>query len=150
MKNILLLILLAVTCGFSACKKDEERSGMVMTAQIDSKAWSSANTRMTLEKNSGLHLTIIADSGTTHIKLDIGNYKGVGKYIISDTGNTAVYTGTASGTGKTEHVATSGQIEITQATTNGTNRNRFVGTFQFLAGTVQVTSGNFDVSMYLN
>lgn len=150
MKNLLLIILVALGFGFNSCKKEESSSGMVMTATIDSKAWSSSNTTMIVEKNSGLHFTIAATSGDSRIKLDIGNYKGVGKYIISDSGNTAVYYGAASGTGKTEHVATSGQIEITEAISNGTNRNRFKGTFQFLAGSVQVTSGNFDVSLYLN
>ena len=146
MKRILFFVLIICVVAFGACKKKSSSAPAQMTAVIDNRAWVSGNSAVTFDKSSGLHLTITADSARTHMRLDIGNYTGVGTYVISDSGNTASYISTDGET----HVATSGQILITANTSNGTNQNGIKGTFKFLAGTVQVTSGAFDVSMYLN
>lgn len=146
MKRILFLILTVTVVVLGSCKKKSSSVPAQMTAVIDNKPWVSGNSAVKFDKSTGVHITITADSANTHMKLDIGNYTGAGTYVVSDSGNTASY---ISRDGET-HVATSGQIVVTTNTTNGTNRNGIKGTFQFLAGTVQVTAGVFDVNMYLN
>lgn len=146
MKRILFFLLAISVFIFGSCKKKSSSVPAQMTAVIDNRAWVSNTSAVKFDNASGVHITITADSANTHMKLDIGNYTGVGTYVVSDSGNTASYT---SGDGEA-HIATSGQIVVTANTTNGTNQNGIRGTFQFLAGTVQVTSGAFDVSLYLN
>lgn len=145
MNRFLLFILIALTCIAGGCKKENSDSGQVMTAVIDNRGWRSLNSRITLDKSSGIRLVINADSANTSMNLSIANYTGLGKYVISDSGTTATYTN-----GGVLHKATSGEIIITDATTNGTNLNKFKGTFNFLADTVQVTAGTFDVNLFLN
>ena len=147
MKKLLLFILISTVCIVSACKKSSTTTtGLIMSAVVDNKAWKSSNSQVTLDKTNGLHLVINADSASTRMTLSIANYYGEGTYVIADSGNTASYTDH----GNTLHKATSGQIVIKKASTNGTTLNNFKGTFEFLADTVQVTTGAFDVNLYLN
>lgn len=147
MRQFFFYILLGSFCMVAACKKTSTTAtGSPMSAVINNKSWHSNNTLMTFEKGSGTQLVITGDSATSRMVLSIGNYHGVGTYIIADTGNTASYT---DATGQL-HKATSGQIKVDTATTNGTNTNYFKGTFQFLADSYQVTNGTYSGSLYLN
>ncbi len=150
MKRILLFIFTVFVCVFAACKKNTSSSGVQMSAVINNRPWASSSSNVSIDKSSGLHITITADSANTHMKLDIGNYAGAGTYLISDSGNTAVYTSYTNGVGSAAHKATSGNITVTAATSNGVNQNGIKGTFEFLADSVFVTTGNFDVKMNLN
>ena len=146
MKRIVIFILTISVVVFGACKKKSSSSPSQMTAVVNNKPWVSSNSAVKFDNAAGVHITITGDSANTHMKLDIGNYTGVGTYVISDSGNTASYTMD----GSESNIATSGQIVVKFDTTNRTNQNGLKGTFQFLAGTVQVTSGAFDVNMYLH
>ncbi len=145
MRQLFLFILVSAFC-ISACKKATTNTGLQMTAVVNNKAWRSNNTQMTFEKGSGTQLVITADSSASRMVLSINNYHGSGTYIISDSGTTASFTDNSGQL----HKATSGQVKVDTATTNGTNTNYFKGTFQFLADSYQVTNGTYSGSLYLN
>ena len=84
------------------------------------------------------------------MKLDIGNYTGAGTYNLADSGNAAAYTSYSKTYGSATHHATSGQIIVTNNSSNGTTQTGITGTFQFLADTVGVTTGKFDVKLDFN
>ena len=149
MKRIL-LFLLTISVVFGSCKKKSSSEPSQMTASVDNKAWVSNTSLVKFDKGATVHLILTADSANTHMRLDIGNYTGIGTYVISDSGNTASFTTYSAANGSALHKATSGQIVVKQVTTNGTNQNGFKGTFEFLADTVQVTAGTFNVNLYLN
>ena len=151
MKNIVAVILLGLVLAGSACKKSNGTSpSIVMSGYVDNRPWVSYVSNVNIQRTSTIHIVIVADSANTHMKLDIGNYTGKGIYIISDSGNTASYTSYSKAYGSAVHKATSGQIEVTNNTSNGTTQTGITGTFQFLADTVAVTTGKFDVKLDFN
>ena len=147
MTRLFLFIFISSVCLFTACKKESTTtSGMIMTAQVNNKAWKSTNTQATLDKSDGLRLIVTADSSGSRITLSIKNYSGKGEYIISDSGTTASYTDAAGVFSK----ATSGKITVDTLLTNGTNTNTFKGQFDFLAGAVGANKGFYSANLYLN
>lgn len=150
MKNLTIYILLAAVCGMAACKKKETPVDRSVTAQIRGMAWVSSSTKVTFSKAPDMHVTILADSANTRLQLDINRYTGPGTYIILDTGTTASYTSYHPSSGNYKHIATSGQIVVTENNFDGGAGTAIKGTFRFLADTVDVQVGAFDVKLNFN
>ncbi len=151
MKLLKSLIIVASIAVFAACKKNNTTiPTVVMSADVASSSWVSYQSRVTISKTPTLHVTIAADSATTHMQLDLGNYSGPGTYSLYDSANSARYTAFYSGVGNVTHVATSGQIVVTDNVLTSTGATEIKGTFKFLGDTLSVKNGAFDVMLYLN
>lgn len=150
MKRIILFIFTIAVCLLGACKKDSPATASQMSAVINLRPWVSYGTSVKFDKTAAVNIIIDADSSKTHMNLQIANYTGAGTYVIADSGNTASYTSYTNALGSALHTATSGKIVVTNSTTNGYDQNGIKGTFEFLADTVQVTGGAFNVDLHLN
>ena len=149
MKNILLFSIVAVCCVFVSCKKKSSGGSpyVSMSADVRNIPWISYSSNASITRGNYLHITIIADSGSTHMQLDIDKYTGAGTYSLNDsgTGNGATYTEKGN-----VHKATSGQIVVTNSYSSSNTKTGIKGTFQFLADTVTVTNGLFDATLNLD
>ncbi len=151
MKRIAVFLLFGLLVVAGACKKEKTPSAdLQMSATINSYPWRSYASSVTIDKGPGLHLTILADSTNSRIKLRIDNYRGVGTYVISDSGNTASYSSFGSVAGNHSYDASSGKIIISSNVQSSNSQTSIKGSFEFLTSSVSVTNGLFDVKLNLD
>jgi len=143
--------------AFASCKKnsgpadlpsvqqDNNLDTLVgMTATIDSSNWSTDSAhgyKIHSYTDSGMVDLMITASRTANgvsstIQLYISKYAGVGTYTIDPPSNTATYYN-----GSIRHFASTGQVAVTSDDQYGV-----VGTFQFVADSITVTNGKFNVA----
>jgi hypothetical protein len=155
MKRLLLIVV--VLLAFAACKKATDSnlgvsiqpnnsldSTVFLNANINGVQWNAdsvfANTVRASGNDSGVINLLItaekkdADSPKT-VVLTITNFLGRGKYDIVPPANTATYY-----LGNNRHYATSGSITITSWANSS-----LTGNYEFVADSITVTSGSFNV-----
>ena len=150
MKKIGCSIFILTFCSvgfFISCKKTATTAAanLQMTADINGIPWRSYSSNISLDRSSSLHIIIMADSSNSHIRLDIGAYKGIGTYKFFDTANGALYT--VSGDG---HKASSGEIVITANDIINNSQTEIKGTFTFYTNNASIKDGIFDMKLYNN
>lgn len=81
--------------------------------------------------------TEITDSTTSTITFTLSDFNGVGHYVINPPLYSATYY-----LGNQRYYSTSGDVNVTEV-----NAKSIIGTFQFVAGTVEITAGSFNIAL---
>jgi hypothetical protein len=159
MKRIFFVIPVILFISFAACKKNRgpadgnsvqpnnHLDSMVsMSATINGQAWQTDSAFGSYVQQSGndsgvVNLMITAtrekNGSASTILFNITNFSGPTTYTINPPVNTATYY-----QGNTRYYATSGQIVVTNDTGVA-----IIGTFNFVADTVTITNGVFNVAL---
>lgn len=138
---------------FAACKKKENTSSLnTVTATVAGNSWKAKSSSVSISRGGAeTRLVILADSNNTNLKLEIENFTGVGKYIITDTGKSwGYFTTYAPAVGSKLHKATSGLLSVTDNNIISEYETEIKGTYTFLADTLPVVDGVFTVHLILN
>lgn len=156
MKNIFAIIILSLPLVFFACKKQADPLDLPsiqpnnsldtligMSAMVNGKSWQTNsviayNVSYAYDSNK-VNLLVNATSKTndtsTTISFTLSNFTGANTYTISPAAISATYY-----SGTQRHYATSGQIIVTSVANYA-----IIGTFNFVADSITVTQGVFNV-----
>ena len=159
MKRFFLIVPIMLFAAFSACKKakgpadgksvqpnNNLDSLVSMSASINGHPWQTDSVFGSYVQQSAndsgvvnllIYATLKKNDSVSTIKFTITNFVGPNIYTINPPVNTATYY-----FGNTRYYATSGQIVVTSDTAYS-----IIGTFNFIADSVTVAGGAFNVAM---
>jgi hypothetical protein len=145
-------------CLFYSCDKKTQQdivntyvnslsATVTNTSTSSNSSFTASNTNAS---KNGSQLTIDGSNGSQRITIAINNWTGTtGTYSIGSTGNPNIAAYNTGNSGSADIIGTSGNIIVTNVdnTTYG-NGSVITATFNFTAGTYNISSGSFKVFLH--